>query len=168
MSSCASTEKFKVVILYEQRAFVGKAISTYFHLKRELGNVLESDLRIWRIDAVTLAEFAAAADRDIEAADVIIMAVRGGQPCPPVFHRWKTGAGLGLGVPHCAVIAITETADASTPAAATWNSVLRGSATQIHPEIYVWDPPAEFGEAEPEKARAGGRAPLFADATAFG
>ncbi|MBI4624039.1 MAG: hypothetical protein HY736_12595 [Verrucomicrobia bacterium] len=114
-----------------------------------------------------MAEFAAEADRDIEAADVIIMAVHGGQPCPPAFHRWKTGTGVGLGVPHRAVIAITETADEPAPAAETWNSVLRGSATQIHPEIYVWDPPAEFGKAEPEEARAGGRAPLFADATAL-
>lgn len=155
MSSYASPERFNVVILYEQRAFVGRAMSTYFHLQRELGSNFESELRIWRIDAMTLAEFAAEANRDVEAADVIILAVHGGQPCPPPFQNWQTTAGSRPGVPRRAVIAIAETFAEPTPAAESWTSMLRGSATQIHPEIFVWDPPEERAETivEPEFGR---------------
>jgi hypothetical protein len=155
MSSSAGTEKFNVVILYEQRAFVGRAMSTYFHLKRELGNELETDLHLWRIDVATTAEYAAQADHDIAEADVIILAVRGGrQPCPPTFLRWITGMGSSLGVPRRAVITITEAiaepTPEPTPATETWSSVLHSFTTQIHPEIYVWDPPEVLGEAAPE------------------
>ena len=161
----ASTERFNVVILYEQRAFVDRAMSTYFHLKRELGNNQETDLRIWRIGVATWPVFAAQADRDIERADVIIVAVRGGQPFPPAFQRWKTGAGSGLGRPHGAVITLAEVAGEPTPSVETWTSVLRTCTTQIHPGVFVWDPPTECSEAATETI-ANRQAPLRADALA--
>jgi hypothetical protein len=164
MSTGAPTEKFNVVILYKRRAFVGQAMSTYLHVKRELGNELETDLRLWRTDVAASEAYAAQADHDIEAADLIILAVCGDQPCPPAFRRWQTGTGRGLGMPRGAVIIFAETAAGPTPATETWNSMLRGFTTQIHPEIYVWDPPVVRHEAAPAP-RADEPASLLVGAT---
>jgi hypothetical protein len=150
MSACEITEKLHVVILYDRLDSVGKAMSAYAHLTRELECECEPDLSIWRLDVATSAEFAVKADYDIAAAEIVIMAVRGSQPCPPAFQHWKERAWQDEGAPHRAWIAIVEAADEPAPAAETWSSTLRGAATQIHPEIFVWEPAEEFGEAAPQ------------------
>jgi hypothetical protein len=155
--------RFNVVILYEQRAFVGKAMSIYFHLKRELGNELDTDLRLWRVDVATLPEFMAQAEHDLEIADVIIMAVHGGTPCPPAFRQWKTGTGLGLNLARSAVIAIAEMVPEPAAVTETWSSVLRGFTTEIHEGIYVCDAPVAGTDAAAEPF-AGDRVPHLAAA----
>jgi hypothetical protein len=40
-------------------------------------------------------------------------------------------------VPHRAIIAILESTGEAPPGRPTWSSVLRGVATEIHPELFV-------------------------------
>lgn len=149
-----AAEAFHVVVLYERSPLVGKAMATCSHLRHELGDAFALDFRLWRIDLATSVEFAAQADRDIDAADVIVIGVAGNEPCPPAFRRWReTALARGRNGPH-AIIAIAEGADEPGPAGETWNNVLRDGATQIHPEIFVCEPlEAPVGAAgEPEPA----------------
>ena len=146
MSSFLPAEAFNIVVLYERSDLLGKAMATCCHLRRELDNEFTSDLRVWRIDVATSPEFSAEASRDIAAAEIIILGVSGNQHCPPEFRRW-TETATGPGGSHRAVIAIVEGADEPAAAGETWNSVLRGSATQIHPEIFVCEPLEELGGA---------------------
>lgn len=138
----ATAEKLNVVILYERLTYVGRAMATYLHLMREMTGDLASDFRLWRIDHALEPEFTAEAERDIAAAEVIILAVNGRQPCPSAFQRWKNGAGHGGGLPPHAIITLMEASDGSAPAPESWSSVLNDAATQIHPEVFVCDPPA--------------------------
>jgi len=135
MSGPQDAEKLKIVLLYEPR-FVKKAMVTYACLARELAADFTTDLRVWRLEIAIAEGFADRVARDLEAAEVILIAVRGDQPCPAAFQRWRGKSGA----PRGAIIALTEVADDVAPSAGTWNSVLRVAATQIHPEIYVWDP----------------------------
>src|ERR1017187_10388570 len=96
---CETLEKFNVVILYDP-AYVQKAMVTYSHLVREFEGACTPDLRLWRLDIAVAAEYTAQAGHDIETAELIIIAVRGSQPCPSAFQRWKCADG----VPHCAII----------------------------------------------------------------
>lgn len=125
-------------------------MATYAQLTQELDSDFEPDLRIWRLDVALSPECSAEANHDIEAAEVIIMTVHGNEPCPPEFLHWKEGAGaVGSGVPHRAIIAIMEESGQSTlPGLDTWSSVLRGVATEIHPELFVCEVPGE-GSASP-------------------
>jgi hypothetical protein len=138
MSSCQpSVRNFPVVMLYDNYESVGKAMATYSQLTHELEGDFQPDLRIWRLDVALSPECSAEANRDIEAAEVIIMTVHGNEPCPPEFLHWKEGTGGGAGVPHRAIIAILESNGESIPDTDTWSSVLRGVATEIHPELFV-------------------------------
>ena len=158
MSARSVAPEFNIVLLYEHSALLAEAIDTCSHLKRELAHEFTAVLRIWRIDVATSAEFAVEADRDIAAAEVIVIGVRGNQLCPPAFWRWKEAKVVGPGRPHGAIIAIVEAADEPGQAGETWNSVLRGGATQVHPEIFVREPREEFGElALPQNTRAAAR-----------
>jgi hypothetical protein len=133
-------EKFPVVMLYDRLASVDQAMDTYSHLTRELQDEFNPDLRMWRIDVAGSAEFSAQAGEDIAAAEVIIMTVRGDQPCPAAFLDWKGGADRAGRAPPHAVIALVESKDTQpAPNAETWGSFLRGSATEIHPEVFVYD-----------------------------
>lgn len=131
---------FKVVILYQRLAGVGKAMAAYFHLMRELADDFIPDYRLWRIDAALAPEFAEEAEQDIAAARLLILAVNGHEPCPPAFHRWKGGATSEGNPPPRAIIALLEPGDGPTPVAESWSNVLPSVATQIHPEIFVCDP----------------------------
>jgi hypothetical protein len=134
--------EFHVVILYDRLAFVGRAMATYLHLLRDLAEDFTPDYRLWRIDAVLAPEHAAEAERDIAAAEVIIVAVNGRGPCPLPFHQWRRGAGHDGGRPPHAIIALMDASGESAAAArGSWSSVLRGSATQIHSEVFVCDLP---------------------------
>jgi hypothetical protein len=139
MPGHATVEKFNVVIIYEHLVYVRKAMATYMHLVRELTGDFVPDFRLWRIDAALAPELAAEAERDIAAAEVIIMAVNGRETCPPAFLRWKDRAGQSGGPPPHAVIALMEASDEPVPAAESWSGVLRDNATQIHPEVFVCD-----------------------------
>ncbi len=138
----ATAEDFTVVILYERMAYVGKAMATYLHLQRELAGNFAAHFRLWRIDAALTPAFAAEAERDIAAAEVIIMAVNGHQPCPLAFHRWKGGAGHEGGRPPHAIIALMDASDESALTEGSWSNVLRSTATQIHSEVFVCDQPS--------------------------
>jgi hypothetical protein len=134
------TVRFPVVMLYDHFNSVGKGMATYSYLAHELENEFTPDLRIWRMDVATSAEFSAAANDDIAAAEVIIMTIRGDEPFPAAFRHWKPGADHGgLASPH-AVIALIGSVDNVDPAADTWNSVLCDAATRIHPEVFVYEP----------------------------
>ena len=145
ISSPPSAENFNVVMLYDNLEHVGKAMATYSQLAHELETEFKPDLHIWRMDMALSSEFSAQANHDIEEAEVIIMAVRGNEACPAEFRHWKDGAADGSGVPHRAIIAILESDSELVPAAESWNSVLRGVATEIHPELFVCEPPEAAG-----------------------
>ena len=133
----SATKNFPVVMLYDNFESVGKAMATYSQLTHELDREFNPDLRIWRLDVALSPECSAEANRDIESAEVIIMTVHGNEPCPPAFLHWKAGAGGGSGVPHRAIIAILESTGEPAPIEDSWSSVLRGVATEIHPELFV-------------------------------
>jgi len=134
-----TTARFPVVMLYDHFNSVGKAMATYSHLTRELENEFTPDLRIWRMDVATSAQYSAEANDDIAAAEVIIMAMRGNQPFPAAFQHWKGGSVPGVvGSPH-GIIALIGSEGSPDPAPDTWDSVLRDSATQIHPEMFVYE-----------------------------
>jgi len=147
MPYSSPAEAFNIVVLYERSALLSRAMATCAHLRRELGNAFTLDFRIWRIDVATSRECAAQFDREIATADVIVIGVSGNEPCPPEFRAWKERAVDGSGGPHRAIIAIVDTAAESATTGETWNSVLRSGATQIHPEIFVWEPAEEDGAA---------------------
>ena len=133
--------RFPVVMLYDHFRSVRKAMATYDHLTRELQDEYRPDLRIWRIEDATSAEFAAEANDDIAAAEVIIMTVRGDEPFPAAFRHWKGVSDPAGVVPPHAVIALVGAVDDAEPAAETWRGVLRGATTQIHPEVFVYESP---------------------------
>jgi hypothetical protein len=145
MSSCKTADKFDVVILYDHFASVGRAMAAYSHLTRELENEFSPELRVWRIDIATSPEFAAQADDDIKAAEMVIMAVRGNQPCPVGLQRWTEGAVERGCLPKHALIAIGEATDEPARSAGTWNSVLRSAAAQIQLDVFLWTPLATEG-----------------------
>ena len=129
------------MILYENLRYVGKAMATYLHLVRELGDDFTPDFHLWRLDVAAERGCAEEVERDIAAAGVIIVAISGHQPCPPVFQRWRGADRDGKAcLPACAIIALVEESEGPTPATGSWNSFLRMDATQIHPEVFVWDP----------------------------
>ncbi len=148
----AIARKFTVVILYERLAYVGKAMATYLHLMRELADDFAPDFRLWRIDLALAPGLAAEAERDIAAAEVIIMAFNGSQPCPPAFQRWKGGAGHDGGLPPHAIIALMEATKEAAPPTGSWSNVLCGTATQIHSEVFVCDPSGGFRVVAQEPA----------------
>ncbi len=143
MARLETAARFPVVMLYDHFESVGKAMATYSHLKRELKDDYEPDLSVWCIEDATSAEYSARANRDIAAAEVIIMTVRGDEPFPAALQHWKGEADRGGVEPPHAIIALIGSVDGPEPAAGTWNSVLRSAATQIHPEVFVYEPPLE-------------------------
>jgi hypothetical protein len=147
MSSSPPAEAFNIVLLYERSDLLSKALATCSLLRRELGDAFALDFHLWRIDLAASAEAAGEADRDIAAADVIVLGVGGNDPFPSWFRSWKKGTVGGRGGPQGAIVAIVDSDHGPGAAGETWNSVLRGGATQIHPEIFVWESPAEFGAA---------------------
>jgi hypothetical protein len=140
MAQRETAAKFPVVMLYDHFDSVGKAMATYSHLTRELEDEYEPDLSVWCIEDAASAEYSTLANQDIAAAEVIIMTVRGDEPFPAAFQHWKGGTEEGGVAPPNAIIALIGSADNPDPAADTWNSVLRGAATQIHPEVFVYEP----------------------------
>jgi hypothetical protein len=153
-----TTARFPVVMLYDHFNSVAKAMATYSYLTHELENEFTPDLRIWRMDDATSVQYSAQANDDIAAAEVIIMTMRGDEPFPAAFRHWKSGISHeGLASPH-AVIAMIGSVDDVDPAADTWNSVLRGAATRIHPEVFVYEP-----RLDESVARANGTEMAFSD-----
>src|SRR5471030_2774487 len=130
MAQPETAAKFPVVMLYDHFDSVGKAMATYSHLTRELEEEYDPDLSVWCIEDAASAEYSAQANKDIAAAEVIIMTVRGDEPFPAAFHHWKGGVEDGGIAPPKAIVALIGTADNPAPAADSWNSVLRGAATQ--------------------------------------
>ena len=151
-----NAEIFNVVILYERLAHVGRAMATYLHLTHGLADDFAPAFRLWRIDRALEPDHADEAERDIAAAEVIIMAVDGGQPCPSAFQRWTVGAGHGGGPPPHAIIALIEASVNPAPAAGSWSNILRNTATQIHSEVFVCDLPSSRDGAALTRP-AGGR-----------
>lgn len=163
MTTCLpSVKKFPVVMLYDSFESVGKAMATYSQLIQELDSEFLPELRIWRIDVALSSECSAEANHDIEAAEVIIMTVHGSDPCPPEFSHWKSGVGEGSGVPHRAIIAILESTGEPVPGTATWSSVLRGVATEIHPELFVCEGEEREGSGAPFAAYSADHEPATA------
>jgi hypothetical protein len=150
MSSCNTAEKFKVVILYDRFTSVGRAMAAYTHLTRELESEFIPELRIWRVDVAMLPECAVQADGDIEAAEIVIMAVRNIQSCPAAFLRWMEGAGAdsSCGLPKRALIAIIETPDQAALSAITSDSIVRGGA-QAQLDVLFWAPSGAASTTQP-------------------
>ena len=140
MPTRAIAEDFTVVILYEQLAYVGRAMATYLHLRRDLAvDDFATHFRLWRIEAALSPGLAAEAERDIAEAEVIIMAVNGRQPCPLAFQRWKLGAGHEGGQPPHAIITLMDATAESADTEGSWSNVLRSAGTEIHSEVYICD-----------------------------
>jgi len=142
-----TNEKFPVVMLYDHLSSVGAAIATYSQLSRELAREFVTELRVWRMDDATSADYSEAANADIAAAEVIILSVRGNPPWPEKFLHWMAGAeDRGEPGPHGVVTLITS-ADCEVPAGGgeegCWNHVLRSAATAIHPEVFVYETKTE-------------------------
>jgi len=133
----AAVEKLNIVILYERLAYVSNAVATYLHLTRELADDFAPDFRLWRLDLTLEPAFSAEAERDFADADVIIVAINGGQKCPTEFQRWKSGAGHEGGPAPHAVIALMDASDDPEPAAESWSGLLHLAATRIHSEVFV-------------------------------
>ncbi len=144
-----AVQKLGVVILYERLAYVRKAMDTYLYLMRDLAGDFVPDFRLWLVERAIEPEFAAAAERDIAAAEVIILAVNGRETCPPAFQRWKDRAGHEGGLPPHAIISLMEASDEAAPAPESWSGVLRSTTTQIHPEVFVCDSGSWETEAAP-------------------
>ena len=146
-------EKLRVVILYDRLESVGRAMAAYADLTRDFECECMPELSIWRLDVATSPEFAVKADYDIAAAEIVLMAVRGSAPCPTAFQHWKERAWQDEGVPPriwIAIVVAEPEMPTRIPADTTWATTLRSSATQIHPEIFAWEPVDEFAAAEPE------------------
>jgi hypothetical protein len=145
MSSCETAEKFKVVILYDRITSVGRAMTAFAHLERELQNELIPELQIWRIDVATLPECAAQVDGDIEAAEMVILAVHGKDDSHGPFLRRMQEDRKSPSLPKRALIAIIEAADEFARSAGTWSRVL-GCSEQIPSDVFLWATPtvAEF------------------------
>lgn len=141
MPACPNSEKLRVVILYDRLDSVGKAMASYSYLKRELEHECQLELSIWRIDVATSVEFAVKADYDIAAAEIVIMAIQGSQWCPTAFQHWKDRAWQNEGAPQRNWIEVVVSVDEPAPAG-SWTATLRGAATQIHPDIFEFEPPA--------------------------
>ncbi len=155
ISSGESSEKYHVVMLYDRVASVGRALATYAHLARDLEDDFKPDLRIWRMDVATSEEYSALASVDIAAAEVIIVTVQANQRCPAAFLHWRGGAGEGGSAPR-GIIVLVETAGEPVPAEGTWNYVLQGAATQIHPEVFVYEPHEKILEVALQPANSPG------------
>lgn len=141
MAACETVEEFPVVMLYDHLSSVGAAMDTFTHLTHELEADFKPELKVWRMDDAASPEFSARANADFAAAEVIIVTVRGNQPWPEAFLQWKEGAGEGIasGSPHAIVALIEAGDDGPSSATVSWNSVLRSAATQIHPEVFVYE-----------------------------
>jgi len=123
-------------------------MATYLRLERDLADEFMPDFRLWRIDIATEPAFADEAERDIAAAEVIIVAVNGRHPCPPAFQRWRGGLGQAGGPPPRAIIALIDSSEESAPEPESWASVLREAATQIHSEVFVCDAAQPYPRVE--------------------
>jgi len=143
MNSLAPSEtvqKFPVVMLYDHFSSVGVAMATYSHLTRELENDFKPELRAWRMDAATSSEFSAKANADIAEAEVIIVSVRANERWPAAFQHWKSGqVQPGTAASPHAIIVLLESPDGPPASNRSWNSMLRSAATQIHPEVFVYE-----------------------------
>lgn len=141
MTTCETTEKFPVVMLYDHLSSVSAAMSTFCHLTDELATEFEPELRVWRMDDAASPEFISEANADITAAELIILTVRGERPWPDAFLDWKEGPGAGQRAaiaPPQAIVALIETdADGFPFCSDHGHSALRSVATQIHPEVFV-------------------------------
>jgi len=140
MPSSTTTEKFNIVILYDHVRSVGRAMEAWSHLTQELENEFLPELRIWRIDIAISPEYAAQAQDDIKAAQMVIMAVRGGQPCPAAFLHWIAGAEEDGGLPNRALVVIMEAVDRSDLSRGTWTSTLRVTVAQTQLDVFFWEP----------------------------
>ncbi len=141
MTTCETTEKFPVVMLYDHLSSVNAAMSTFSHLTAELATEFEPELRVWRMDDAASPEFISQANADITAAELVILTVRGKQPWPDAFLHWKEGPRIGrhaaIALPQAIVALIETDADGLPVARDGGNSALRSVATQIHPEVFV-------------------------------
>jgi hypothetical protein len=138
---CEIAEKFPVVMLYDHFSSVGVAMATYTYLTHELGSEFKPELRVWRMDAATSAEYSVAANNDIAAAEVILMTIRGNQPWPAAFKHWITGENEpGALFPHAVISLITaEDGPSADEGEGIWSAALSTVATQIHPGVFVWE-----------------------------
>ncbi len=141
----APAEKLNVVILYHHLNYMRRAMATYLRSERAVADEFTPSFRVWRIDIALEPAFAEEAERDIAAADVIILAVNGRQPCPTAFQRWKGGQGQASWTPPRALIALVDASDDPAPAPESWSSVLRMAATQLHSDIFVCPEPDDTG-----------------------
>ncbi|HEY4247024.1 MAG TPA: hypothetical protein VGM64_09225 [Lacunisphaera sp.] len=141
MTTCETTEKFPVVMLYDHLSSVNAAMSTFSHLTDELATEFEPELRVWRMDDAASPEFISEANADITAAELVILTVRGKQPWPDAFLHWKEGPRTGqhaaIASPQAIVALIETDADGLPVAGESGNVALRSVATQIHPEVFV-------------------------------
>lgn len=141
MTTCETSEKFPVVMLYDHLSSVNAAMSTFSHLTDEFGAEYKPELRIWRMDDAASPEFIGEANADIAAAELIILAVRGKQPWPAAFLHWKDGPRLGqqaaIAAPRAIVALIETDVDGSPVTTSSGDGALRSVATQIHPEVFV-------------------------------
>lgn len=133
-------EKLNVVILYERLAFVGRASATYLNLTQGLLEEYSPDYRLWRVDLTLEPAFAGEAERDLAEADVIIMAIDGRKPHPPEFQCWTNGTGHRGGPGPRAILALMKASDDPEAPPGSWSGLLHASATQIHPEVFVFEP----------------------------
>ena len=53
MAACEIAEKLRVVILYNRLDSVGRAMTAYAHLTRELECECQPELSVWRLDVAT-------------------------------------------------------------------------------------------------------------------
>lgn len=146
MAPCEIAESFPVVMLYDHFSSVGVAMATYNRLIRELEGEFKPELRVWRMDVATSPESSAEANADIAAAEVIILTVRGDQPWPTDFLHWKEGAVPGGAVSPHAIILLLEEAGKAPEGGVSWNTALRSAATQIHPEVFVYETKTARGD----------------------
>ena len=142
MAPSDTIEKFPVVMLYDHFSSVGAAMATFSHLTHELEMEFEPELRVWRMDEAASPELINQANADIAAAEVIIVTVRTRHPWPEAFHHWRDGTdgdGTGIVSPQAIVTVIEAEEDGTPGAIGPANSVLSLPATQIHPEVFVYE-----------------------------
>lgn len=144
MATCETVEEFPVVMLYDHLSSLGAAMATYAHLTHELEAEFKPELKVWSMDEAASPEHSAKANADIAAAEVILVTVRSNHPWPEAFLHWKKGTRSdGSASPHGVVALIEAGDDGPLPTTGSWNNVLRSSATQIHPEVFVYETTAD-------------------------
>ncbi len=142
-SAVPNPEPFNVVILYDKPAAGGLAVGLYGRLMNELADDCLPELRVWRLDMAAAAELSPEANRDLAAADLIVIAAHGRQTCPSTLRCPPDRTGPLDEPPGQALVVLLEVAGEPDPTSGAWIELLRPTVARRRTEFFEWKPDAE-------------------------